>query len=182
MKPCLHRFQPPMIRAAVVLIAAVVALDAHAADAARGKRAASAAGSPKAHVEVFASLLFDDEFSEEHLGLRGSYFLTDRFALEGSLSRFDVGRNLDFFIADFSAKYYLRPQSRAPLYFVGGPGKAFEDIGDLGDGPLLLHLGFGAEVSLGRQLYLRPELRVRWVEDHFDTSGGDLSLGFGWSF
>lgn len=177
MTPYAHRFHLSVITAAVSM-AAVAALDVSA----QGGRSTSAEEAPKASVELFASLFFDEDITEDNLGLRSSYFLSDRFALEGSLSRFDVGRDLELFILDFSAKYYLRPRSRSPLYFVAGPGKTFEDVGDLGDGPLFLHVGFGAEVSLGRRLYLRPELRLRWIEDDFERSGGDLSLGFGWSF
>ena len=168
----------------IALLTMATFYDVDLAEAAESKSGDSTSGerARRVAVEIFASSLSEDGVSEESLGLRGSYFISERFAIEGNLSRFDINPDLEIWLLDVSAKFYLRPQSRAPLYFVGGPGKTFQSVDDLDDGPLNLHVGFGTEVSLSNKLYFRPELRARWVEDDFDTLGGDLSLGFGWTF
>ncbi len=134
---------------------------------------------PGPQLELFFSALFANSVSEGSFGLRGSFHLGKRFALEGSLSRLADSR-VDIFMADLSAKFYLKPRGRTRVYLAGGPGAIFSN--DFVAGGLMLHLGFGAEFSLGRKFYIRPELRGKWFAEEVDTSFGDLALGFGWRF
>ncbi len=134
---------------------------------------------PGPQVEIFFSSLFANSVSEGSFGLRGSFHLRKRFALEGSLSRIADSR-VNIWIADMSAKYYLDHRGRARVYLVGGPVLFFSD--DLDAGEFMLHLGLGAEFALGSKFYLRPELRGRWLAENVDANFGDLALGFGWRF
>ncbi len=128
--------------------------------------------------EIFLSSLFADSADEGSFGLRGALRLRNRFHLESSISRLDGG--IDLFLVDLSAKYYIR-DGRTDLYLVAGPGIIYSS--DLDADDLMLHFGFGAEFSLGRHLYLRPEIRGRWLAEDLDaTTIGDLSLGLGWRF
>ncbi len=134
---------------------------------------------PGPQVELFLSSLFANNVSEGSFGLRGAFHLGKRFALEGSLGRIADDR-VDLWLLDVSAKVYVKPQGRARIYFTAGPGLFFSDELDA-DEPLL-HLGFGAEFSFGRNFYLRPELRGRFFAEDVDANFGDLALGFGWRF
>lgn len=128
-------------------------------------------------VEVFLSSLFASSATEGSFGVRGSWHLKRRFALEGSLSRLAVG--IDIFLADFSTKYYLRDRGRTDVYAVGGLGAIWAD--DFVNTETTLHLGIGLEVDLTKRLYFRPEIRSRWFARAIDgTVIGDLSLGLGW--
>ncbi len=134
---------------------------------------------PGPQVEVYLSSLFANSVSEGSFGLRGSRFLTRRWALEGSAARIGDS-NVDLWLVDASAKYYLRFRERTRLYLVGGPGLFYSS--DLDADELFLHAGFGAEFALGKRLYLRPELRGRFLAEDFDANFGELSLGLGWRF
>ena len=134
---------------------------------------------PGPQVEVYLSSLFANSASEGSFGLRGSRFLTRRWAVEGSVARVD-DRDVDLWLLDASAKYYLRFRERTRLYLVGGPGLFYSS--DLGAEELFLHTGFGSELNFGRKLYLRPELRWRFLAEDFDANFGELSLGLGWRF
>lgn len=136
-------------------------------------------GEPKSppRVELFLSSLFASSATEGSFGVRGSWHRNRRFALEGSLSR--VAVSIDIFLADFSAKYYLRDRAKTDVYVIGGPGAIWADAFD--NTEATVHLGVGMEVNLSKRLYFRPELRGRWLVDAFDaTTIGDLSLGLGW--
>ncbi|MEE8526581.1 MAG: outer membrane beta-barrel protein [Thermoanaerobaculia bacterium] len=129
-------------------------------------------------VELFVSSLFATSATEGSFGLRGSLRVRNRFHVEASVSRLN-GR-VDLFLIDFSAKYYLRDR-RTDLYLVAGPGLFYSS--DLDADELMLHFGFGAEFTLGRRLYLRPEIRGRWLAEDLDAGTiGDLAVGLGWRF
>jgi len=131
-------------------------------------------------LELFLSSLFANSTSEGSFGLRGSRHLKRRFALEGALARISDDR-IDLWLVDLSAKYYLRDRGRTGVYVVGGPGLFYSD--EAGADEVMVHLGFGAEVGLGRRFYIRPELRGRWFVENVDSVNiADLSLGFGWKF
>ena len=103
-----------------------------------------------------------------------------RLALEGGLSRITDDR-VDLWIADVSAKYYLRDRERTGVYVLAGPGILYSSDADADE--VMMHVGFGAEFGIGRRFYLRPELRGRWyVENVDDFNIIDLSLAFGWKF
>ncbi len=134
---------------------------------------------PGPQVELFLSALFANSVSEGSFGVRGTFHLRKRFALEGSLSRIADSR-VDLWLIDLSAKYYVKDQGRARVYLTGGPGLFLSDELDVNEP--LLHLGFGAEFGFGRSFYLRPELRGRFLAEDVDANFGDLTLGFGWRF
>ncbi len=135
---------------------------------------------PEPQVELFLSSLFANSASEGSFGLRGAFPLGRRFALEGSLARLAVNE-VDLWLVDVSAKYYLTDRKRTDAYVVAGPGLFTSD--ELGADEPMLHLGFGAEIQLGRRFYVRPELRGRWFADDVEAVNIlDLSAGFGWRF
>lgn len=135
---------------------------------------------PEPRFELFLSSLFANSASEGSFGLRGSRHFKRRFALEGSLSRISDDR-VDLWIADVSAKYYVRDRGKTGVYFVGGPGLFYSDDADADE--VMVHLGFGAEFDIGKRLYFRPELRGRWFVENVDAVNIlDLALGFGWRF
>jgi len=47
-----------------------------------------------------------------------------------------------------------------------------------------LHAGIGAEIGLSDRIYLRPEVRGRWLTEDLNGENHlvDFSLGFGWRF
>ncbi len=134
---------------------------------------------PQRQIEIFLSSIFADSATEGSFGLRGAFRLKNRWHLEGGLSRLN-GR-IDIFLVDLTAKYYLRDGERTDVFLLAGPGLFYSS--DLDAEELMLHAGIGAEFSIRRQFYLRPELRGRWFTDNIDDLNiGDLSLGFGWRF
>ncbi len=127
-------------------------------------------------LEVFASA-FDGASSETHFGLRGSYPIGKRFALEGSLSRFG---DFDVYLTDLSVKYYLKSRGRTGVYLLAGPGVAFD--GGFKDSQATLHAGLGLEVVVSKHLYLRPEVRARSLTLDVNNVNADFALGVGWRF
>lgn len=145
------------------------------------ERARPVDGRPIFHVELAASTLGAEGtgFDEQSLSLRGSRSLGRRWAVEGSMLRF---RGADIWIADFSAKRYLRDGRRADWYLTFGPSALvfIEDVVG-GDIEPMVHLGAGTEVWLRQRLFLRPELRLRKLVESFDaTTIYELTLGIGW--
>ena len=135
---------------------------------------------PEPRVELFLSSLFANSTSDGSFGLRGSRHLKRRFALEGSLSRIADDR-IDLWLADVSAKYYLRDREESGVYVLAGPGIFYSADADADE--VMVHLGLGAEFDVGRRFYLRPELRGRWFLENVDAVNIlDLALGFGWRF
>jgi len=129
-------------------------------------------------LEFFLSSIFANSTSEGSFGVRGALPLRGRFHLEGSVSRVDVS-DVDLWLVDLSAKYYLRDRERTDVYLVAGHGLFYSS--DLDAEEATLHLGIGVEIALGRRFYIRPELRGRWFTQRLgDSNLGDLSVGFGW--
>ncbi len=133
---------------------------------------------PGPQSEIFLSSLFANSISEGSFGVRGSFHLRRRFALEGSLGRIADSR-VDLWLLDVSAKYYVKAEGGARIYLTGGPGLFLSD--ELDASEPILHLGFGAEFGKGK-FYFRPELRGRFLAEDVDANFGDLALGFGWRF
>ena len=128
--------------------------------------------------DPFSSTDLSETFTEGTSGLRGSFHVTDRFVLEGTLNRF---HEIDFYFADLSAKYYLRNHGRAAVYMLAGPGIVFGS--DLVETEATLHAALGLEVPVSEHIYLRPELRGRWALEDLDGGGiADASLAVGWRF
>lgn len=123
----------------------------------------------------------EDGASTRSLGLRGGYRFSRTWALEGSLSRLDEDAQVWF--GDLSAKAYFVHAPRFELYALGGPGGFRVQAGGDGVDQETIHLGIGAELGLGRQAYLRPEVRRRWEINSVESGGiNEYSLGFGWKF
>lgn len=171
-----------------VLVFALAALGISAASAEDASRFPRA---ERPQFEVFVSALHTDivgsvvtgERSGTGLGLRGSFHLGGRFALEGSVSKLENSFTFgDVWLADLSAKYYVKNRGRTAVYLVGGPGTMISSDFDAGE--TLLHLGLGLEILVGDHLFVRPEVRGRWFTDYLrsDATLGDLALGFGWRF
>lgn len=118
-------------------------------------------------------------FDEQSLSLRGARNFGRRWAAEGALLRFEAG---DVWIADLAAKLYLRDGRRADWFLSAGPSLLVFGGDVVGSNTeVMVHLGAGTEVALGRSLYLRPEMRLRKFLDALDvTTLYELTLGFGW--
>ncbi len=178
-----------------LVLAAMLALSSFAAPAA----------AVESNFEIFAGGFFPDSFDHDEFtyGVRGGFRFSDRWGLQGSLGRvelwddgghfWDVDLNATFL--DISAMLFVNPRSKAELFFYGGPGMAFFDIGVGGVGPgfivwdddFTLHAGAGLNVRLSDRMYLRPDVRVRWLgafDDGFDDGGTDFeaTLALGWKF
>lgn len=121
---------------------------------------------------------------EQSLSLRGSRNFGRRWAVEAAVLRSGVfdSDGPGVWIADLGAKLYLNDGRRADWFLSAGPSLLVfpEDVVG-GDTEVMVHLGAGTEVALGRRFYLRPELRLRKFLDAFDvTTLYELTLGFGW--
>ncbi len=148
---------------------------------------------------------------EAAYGLRGGYRFTERWGLQGSLSRvelFDLygpyaGVEGDATFFDVSGQFFFTPGRRAELYLYGGIGMARFDI-DVGrirvdlpyagrvetrgfsatfDDDFTTHIGLGVNIRLNEKMYLRPDIRHRWLGS---AGGGTLdvepSIALGWRF
>ena len=119
-----------------------------------------------------------DSFHTESYGVRGGFRFSDVWALEGSLSRGNGSNSWD---GDAAVKAYFLHASRFEMYAVASPGV----IKASGENPkLILHAGLGAEIGLTERIYLRPEVRGRWLDNGVtgDNRRVDYSLGLGWRF
>ena len=127
--------------------------------------------------DLFGTSLSSGGGSVEAAGLRGSVRYSDRWAVEGTLLRL----NGDVWLGDFSVKQYTKARGRTAFYFVAGAGLLSDS--DFEEQVVMVHLGLGTEISLGQKVYLRPDVRGRWLaEDPSAGTIGDFSLGVGWRF
>jgi hypothetical protein len=119
-----------------------------------------------------------DDFHTESYGVRGGFRFNRTWALEGSLSRI---KDTDAWFGDVSAKAYFVHANRFEMYAVASPG-LFRVSGE--NPQLTLHAGIGAEIGLTERVYLRPEVRGRWLAKELRGDNGlvDYSLGLGWRF
>lgn len=103
--------------------------------------------------ELFGAYDHRDGVGDEAAGARAGFRLTDRWGIEGTLSRLsDDG--VEVWMADLSGKLYLGNAGRAGLFLLAGPGGIRVD----GFEELTFHAGLGAEVPLGERVYLRPDV------------------------
>ena len=119
-----------------------------------------------------------DHFHTESYGVRGGFRFNGVWALEGSASRI---KDTDVWFGDLSAKAYFLHAHGFEMYAVASPG-LFRVSGE--NPQFTLHAGIGAEIGLGERVYLRPEVRGRWLAKELNGDSGlvDYSLGLGWRF
>lgn len=133
------------------------------------------------------------------LGVRGGYRFSDRWALEGTLSRVDLADvrvpwarfhlAADATYFDVSAKWFITPRKKHQFYLYGGPGVSFYDleINDVNvlsvDDSFAWHVGTGVSLALNERIFLRPDLRFRW-DSRIAAGDADVefTLGIGWRF
>ncbi len=171
------------------------------------------AAAAQGNFEIFAGAAYSSEpgdyIGTGSVGLRGGYRFTDRWGLQGSLSRvesFDlyvpyVDFGVDATYLDASAVLFVTPRRKAELFFYGGVGVVFIDA-DAGirfhardfakhhtrvavsasDEELTAHLGVGVNIKLTQRMYLRPDLRLRWLGGDNDSTESETTLGLGWRF
>ena len=145
------------------------------------------------------------------LGLRGGYRFTERWGLQGSLSRVDLFDAVSPFVDvdgdatffDVSGMFFITPRRRAELFVYGGVGYARFDVdvapirldlphvgrirlpgfGFTVEDDFTGHLGLGVNIRLSEKMYLRPDIKVRWLGSlESGTADAEPSLGLGWRF
>jgi Outer membrane protein beta-barrel domain len=166
----MSRKLPLRITLAAALYLSCLTPDAHAQDEHRGFS-----------LDLYGAYLSDvsrlDEEEDNHKGfaLHGSYRFNHVWALDGSIAQFGEEGEVER-LTDISAKAYLLHWDRFEGYALAGGGHSRL-------GGMTLHLGLGAEISLGRRLFLRPEVRGRWLDHELDAEPAvENSLGVGWRF
>lgn len=139
----------------------------------------------KASLELLAGAFFASGESEADVGVRGGVELGRRWALEAGLSLLDLGP-VELWRLDFSARYDVVDRERSQLYVLAGPGVARTELDrrvvGRGGEDLTLHFGTGYRVGLGERFYLRPELRLRWIESFDDRFQTEAWLAVGARF
>lgn len=147
------------------------------------------------HGGVFSATGSSDSSSFSY-GARGGYRFNERWALEGSVSRaelfeieiftFDVDASVTTF--EVSVQRFLNPGKKAEVYLVAGPGRTTYDIDINGisiatyDDAFSFHFGVGTQIALGEKVYLRPDLRARWLDQPGADVGLEASIAVGWRF
>lgn len=163
----------------ITVVLAVLGLTAAQAQSDTGIRGNFISDAPQ--FEVFISSFAADIPSnvnsryETQIGVRGAYHFNHRIALEGSLSKYG---NFDAWLADLSAKLYLKNRGRVAAYAVGGPGMIFGS--DFVSDEMTVHLGLGLEIAAGQHLYVRPEVRGVALAKDLGSADALYSLGIGW--
>jgi opacity protein-like surface antigen len=135
-------------------------------------------------LEIFGGYLGGSGFYHPRVfGARGSYRFTDTWAVEATYSNLDVDHGQVWF-GDVSAKAYLIDTSHFEIYALGGPGRFRSSFFGESFNDNTVHLALGAEIGLGAQAYLRPEVRARWATDDvtWDARLTEYTLGVGWRF
>lgn len=160
--------------------------------------------------EVYAGWLWPDEPSGVDLddatyGIRLGYNVTEHFGILGSLGYWDssdavtggvVDERAWFF--DVSFEWIVNPDSNSVFVVYGGPGFAswdasfdakavgFADASWDGD-DLTAHVGFTGRLGNGGRWYVRPDVRVRWLDtgnDVFDDTDDqfmwEATVALGW--
>ena len=149
---------------------------------------AAQAAEPGGYLEALAGQIYyeaDSDLDETVFGLRSGYRFGDRWAIEGAVSFQDVD-DVDVYLIDLSMRGSIVSGRRAELFFVGGPGLFRADFGgdssDDTENEIALHAGLGLAVDLGERVYLRPDVRARWISgDLFEDDlhvEATLALGF----
>lgn len=137
-------------------------------------------------INAVTSGIFDSP--DWSLSVRGGYRLDERWGVESQLT-YDSDTGLgDEWTLDLSARLALKDTRRLHVFAAGGAGW-FRTDADPGvpaiydDDSATLHLGLGLEYDLTERLYLRPDLRGRWLLDsELDDVEEELSVSLGWRF
>jgi hypothetical protein len=128
---------------------------------------------------------------EYGLGLRGGHWLTHtRQAWEFSFETYrdvvpsDALSDRTMFDRQY-LEFSLVRQTRSGILILGGPGLILDDIEmrtsgsevvsrQVKDTHLTAHLGVGYSINLSERFSLRPDLRLRWVDEEGTSDGDDL--------
>jgi hypothetical protein len=159
--------------------------------------------------EVYAGWLWPDEPSGVDLddatyGIRLGYNVTEHFGILGSLGYWDasdavtggiVNENAWFF--DVSFEWIVNPDSNTVFVLYGGPGLVSYDASfdtktvGLSDwawnsDDLTFHAGVTGRLGNGGRWYVRPDLRVRWIDNDNPLRSGsaqydyEATVALGW--
>lgn len=151
----------------------------------------------------------DDALDDQGtFGVRVGRMITDRFGLGLSIGTVDpdykalsnptLSGVLDVknTLIDLSVMVAFRPKSRFNLFLGGGIGGAFISSSGQVTGPLgtvffqdltrdsaTVHVGTGAIIGLGKKVFLRPMMKLRFFEARDDDEvDQEVSLGVGFKF
>ena len=162
------------------------------------------------NVEIFAGELDpgpDLLDSETNFGLRYGYDISRRLGFQFELWRYETDDSftsgmttasfdLDLNGIEISVYGFFVPEGRVTLFLFGGIGGIFATLdADISnpifsaslrnaqDDSFTAHGGGGLRIQLGEHVYLRPDVRFRWIEqrddDEIDTA---YSLAIGFNF
>ncbi len=120
-------------------------------------------------------------------GLRPTYRLSRRWAVESALGYYDGSGRSDFEIVylDLSARFSFKTGRRVDFFAFGGPSLEHTSFNSFSTGENVsrdeteLHVGLGFEIGLSKRLYLRPDFIARTQDLEFDGVPLDISLGLG---
>lgn len=145
----------------------------------------AAAQQGRASLELVVGAFFATGAAEADVGVRGGVELGGRWSVEGGLSLVDVGA-VELWRLDLSARYDVVRRNRYQLFVLAGPGVARTELGrgvrGRGGEDLTLHFGAGYRIGLGERFYLRPELRLRWIDSFGDSFQSEAWLAVGVRF
>lgn len=162
------------------------------------------------NVEIFAGELNpgpDRLDSETNLGLRYGWDISRRLGFGFEFWRYETDdsftsgmttASFDLDLDGIEATVYgfFMPEGRVTLFLFGGIGGVFADLDadvsnpifsaslrHVQDDSFTAHGGGGLRIQLGEHVYLRPDVRFRWIEkrddDEIDTA---VTLGIGFNF
>ena len=162
--------------------------------------ATAAAQARTGSLEAYAGEYFPDkpDYLKDDLiyGVRGSYSWTGSLASEVSVGRYEqsfhfapgAGIDLHETLLDLSTAWTFNPASRARFALFAGPGWAFFDAtsynpgmpDDSGsDDSFTLHAGASLRIDLSDRVYVRPDVRARWIDKLDDAIDYEASVGIG---
>lgn len=95
-------------------------------------------------------------------GLEGGYFVSDRFAIKGLISRISAGEDNAINTVGVMGKYYIA--DKAPLEL----GVRSLDAGG-GDNSIIYNLNIGYGIELAPNIYLEPSLGILAGDDFGDS-------------
>lgn len=132
--------------------------------------------------ELYGGLFDPGDEEETTYGLRAGYRKSERLGFELSLGEVDVGDPFDVQLLDLSIQRFLSPDGKSEWVVSVGGGWVFVDAGPFGNlDSVSAHVGLGWIVDLSDSVYLRTEVRDRWIEE-FDGTDLEATLALGFSF
>lgn len=149
------------------------------------------------NIEIFLGYLqADGDAIDEDLtyGLRFGHRFSYDFGLQLAVGRFDTDVVVpepefegtpaegEWTFLDVSAQWYFATGRYSDVLVFAGPGYAFSEVEFAADGPasdtLTFHGGAAWRYELNHSLYVRPDLRARWLEDSGDIDfEASIALG-----